>query len=74
MPPPLKLIVERLDIPWGCELPFTGDLYVGRPSRNKPKQTSSAAWCSEVLSLAVKHAKAYLVIPDSFWPEASGYL
>ena len=72
MPPPLKLIVERLDIPWGCELPFTGDLYVGRPSRNKPKQTSSAAWCSEVLSLAVKHAKAYLVIPDSFWPEASG--
>lgn len=72
MPPHLKLIVEKLDIPWGCSLPFTGDLYVGRPSRNKPKQTSPAAWCSEVLSLAAEHAKAYLVIPDSFWPEASG--
>lgn len=71
MPPPLKLIVEELDIPWGRDLSFSGHLYAGMPSRNKPKQTSPAAWCSEVLSLAVQPAGAYLVIPESFWPEAS---
>lgn len=67
MLPDIKLIAKKLEIPWGDDLPFKGDLYVGIPSRNKPKAISDKAWSETILNLAIKRAKAYIVVPDSFW-------
>lgn len=72
MPNPLKLVVRKVDIPWGESLPFKGDLYAGVPSRNRPKGTDIAKWRTEILNLATNRGKAYIVVPDSFWVDASG--
>lgn len=71
MPSSLKLIVQEFDIPYGSRLPFKGCLYAATPSRNKQKQTSATAWCSELLNLTKQRGKAYYVVPDSFWPQIS---
>lgn len=68
MPPPLQLTVQEIAIPWVETSLFKGRLLAGTPSRNKPRATSIAVWCRQVLDLAAQRNKVYLVIPDSFWP------
>lgn len=67
MLPATKLITTQIEIPWGEDLPFKGDLYVGTPSRNKPKDVTNASWQDTILNLAIARGKAYIVVPDSFW-------
>lgn len=67
MLPATKLIATQIQIPWGGDLPFKGDLYVGTPSRNKPKDITNESWQSTILNLALARGKAYIVVPDSFW-------
>lgn len=67
MLPDIKLIAKKIEIPWGDDLPLKGDLFVGIPSRNKPKAISDKVWSETILNLAIKRAQAYIVIPDSFW-------
>lgn len=69
MPISLKLAIQEIDIPWGRNLPFTGQLYAATPSHSKPKEMTDSAWCTNILNLAAERKKAYYVIPDSFWPE-----
>lgn len=67
MLPATKLIATQIEIPWGEDLPFKGDLYVGTPSRNKPKDVTNESWQDTILNLAVARGKACIVVPDSFW-------
>lgn len=71
MPPNIKLNVRKIDFVSGRDLPLAGTLHAAVPSRNKPGQVSDATWCSEILSLALQRGKAYIAIPESFWPKGS---
>lgn len=62
-----KLIATKIEIPWGGDLPFKGNLYLGTPSRNKPKDVTSESWQDTILNLAIARGKAYIVVPDSLW-------
>lgn len=66
MLPAIKLITTQIAIPWGEALPFKGNLYVGTPSRNKPKDVTNELWQDTVLNLATERGKAHIVVPDSF--------
>lgn len=67
MLPVTKLIATPIEIPWGGNLPFKGDLYVATPSRNKPNDVTNESWQDTILNLAIARGKAYIVVPDSFW-------
>jgi ADP-ribose pyrophosphatase YjhB (NUDIX family) len=72
MPPALKLNVQHVTLPY-ADYPFEGRLWIGTPSRNKPR-TGQATWCNTLLEVAYAPDKWHLAIPTSFWPDelASG--
>jgi len=67
MPPALKLNVQHVTLPY-ADYPFEGRLWIGTPSRNKPR-TGQATWCNTLLEVAYAPDKWHLAIPTSFWPD-----
>lgn len=63
----LKLKIQEHSV-W---LPFKGKLYIGTPSRNKPRNVTAEDWCTGLIDLVHKSWKNNFAIPFSFWPEGT---
>ncbi|QIE30285.1 NUDIX hydrolase [Caballeronia sp. SBC2] len=66
MPSTLKLNIQAATLPY--DYPFDGQLWIGTPSRNRPRN-GQTAWCNALLESAYAPDKWYLSIPTSFWPD-----